>query len=282
MAGEFPIDPSLDELGRIRALVPLLGNAARPVPLPALDGAWDIDFDARNRSSEVSAKLGVSALLATESRVNRTTAIWDALVGKRAILDSPAPDTVIYETFWGIGLRILLTFRSTDVSLDASIAVVAATAEVHSLEVQYEIRSIGLGPRELAFILRRLPPLGRFDMTSYTVLETARQSLKESLMTGLNDPNAAQRLRPALIKMAATPFTNELDEAAEFRFTMQGIAAGLGLAATLARASGNAGAGAWKSIRPKSVDKIYRDLVGGEGPPDSKARTTARQWLNPS
>jgi len=275
VASEFPIDPSLDELGRIRALVPVLGDAARPVPLPALDGAWDIDFDARNRTSEISAKLGVSALLATESRINRTTAIWDALVGKRAILGTPEPDTVIYETFWGIGLRILLTFRSTEVSADASIAVVAATAEYRSLDVQYEIRSLGLGPRELAFILRRLPPLGRFDMTSYTVLETARQSLKASLMSALNQPDTARRLRPAIIKMAATPFTGELDEAAEYRFTMQGIAAGLGLADTLARQTKTQ----WTTIRPDQVRAIYRELVGGDGAPSTKAKTAARQWL---
>ncbi|MFV8754636.1 hypothetical protein ACNOYE_29165 [Nannocystaceae bacterium ST9] len=278
MASEFPIDPSLDEQGRIRALVPLLGDAARPVPLPALDGAWDIDFDARNRTSEISAKLGVSALLATESRVNRTTAIWDALVGKRAIVDTPEPDTVIYETFWGIGLRILLTYRSTDVGLDASIAVVAATAEYRSLDVQYEIRSLGLGAKELAFILRRLPPLGRFDMTSYTVLETARQSLKDSLLAALAQPDAAKRLRPAIIKMAAAPFTGELEEAAEYRFTMQGIAAGLRLNETLARKT----ASAWKAVRQDEIRKIYRELVGSDGPPDTKAKTAARNWLSAS
>lgn len=276
MASEFPVDPSLDELGRIRALVPLLGDAARPAPLPELDGAWDIDFDARNRTSEVSAKLGVSALLATETRINRTTAIWDALVGKRAIISEPAPDTVIYETFWGIGLRILLTYRSTDVALDANVAVVAATAEYRSLDVQYEIRSLGLGPRELAFILRRLPPLGRFDMTSYTVLETTRQSLKQSLIAALNEPDTAKRLRPAIVKMSAAPFTSELDEAAEYRFTMQGVAAGLSLSATLARQN----ATTWRSIRPDQVRSIYREVVGGEGPPTSKAKTLARNWLS--
>jgi hypothetical protein len=276
VASEFPVDPSLDELGRIRALVPLLGDAARPVALPELDGAWDIDFDARNRTSEISAKLGVSSLLATETRVNRTTAIWDALVGKRAIIDTPEPDTVIYETFWGIGLRILLTYRSTDVSLDASIAMVAASAEYHSLDVQYEIRSLGLGPKELAFILRRLPPLGRFDMTSYTVLETARQSLKHSLIAALKDPQAARHLRPAIIKMAAAPFTTELDEAAEYRFTMQGIAAGLGLTETLARRTPTT----WATLRADHVRSIYRELVGGDGPPNTKAKTRARSWLS--
>jgi hypothetical protein len=276
VASEFPVDPSLDEHGRIRALVPLLGDSARPVPLPELDGAWDIDFDARNRTSEISAKLGVSALLASETRVNRTTAIWDALIGKRAIIGKPDPDTIIYETFWGIGLRILLTYRSTDVGLDASIAVVAATAEYHSLDVQYEIRSLGLGPKELAFILRRLPPLGRFDMTSYTVLETARQSLKQSLIAALKDPDAAGRLRPAIIKMAAAPFTSELDEAAEYRFTMQAIAAGLRLSETLARRTETT----WHCVRPDHVRGIYRKQVGGDGPPDSKAKTRARNWLS--
>lgn len=275
MASEFPIDPSLDEQGRIRALVPLLGEGARPVPLPPLDGAWDIDFDSRNRTSELSAKLGVSALLATESRVNRTTAIWDALVGKRAILGTPSSDTVIYETFWGIGLRILLTYRSTDVGADASIAVVAASAEYRSLDVQYEIRSLGLGPKELAFILRRLPPLGRFDMTSFTVLETARQSLKQALLGTLTQPDTAKRLRPAIIKMAATPFTGELDEAAEHRFVMQSVAAGMRLSETLGRIQ-TAG---WKTISAKRVEALYRKTVGNEGPPTNKAKLAARGWL---
>jgi hypothetical protein len=275
VSSEFPIDPSLDDRGRLRALVPLLGEGARPVALPPLDGAWDIDFEARSRTSEISAKLGVSALLATESRVNRTTAIWDALVGKRAILGTPEPDTLIYETFWGIGLRILLTFRSTEVGADASIAMVAASAEYRSLDVQYEIRSLGLGPRELAFVLRRLPPLGRFDMTAFTVLETARQSLKQSLLGTLAQPDAATRLRPAIIKMSATPFTGELDEAAEYRFVMQSVAAGMRLSETLGRIQ-TAG---WKTISRKHVEAIYRKLVGGEGPPTNKHKLDARAWL---
>ena len=87
---QYPINPSMDEQGRIRVLIPILGpslgpDAAKPVALPDLGGTWDLDVNARVADTSAYAKLGVSGMLAGQSTLGRKTAVWDSLVGKNAV-----------------------------------------------------------------------------------------------------------------------------------------------------------------------------------------------------
>lgn len=277
---QYPIDPAMDDEGCIRALVPFLGKkSSRPVPLTALDGSWDVDLEARTRSTSWYSKLGVSSIVSAEATLDQKTAVWDALVGKRSVADDATEDTVIYQTFWGIGLRVAITYRSTDFTGSVNVASIAATAEYKRVDVQYEIRSVGLGPIEFADVLSTVPPLGQFDMNAYSQLESVRQKLIDNLQARLkNTDQAARILQPAIVALAEVPFVDELLEAAEYRFTMQSIASGLTLAETLARLDGKT----WRDIKPERVTRIYQEAVGKNKTPTADDKSAARSWLDAS
>lgn len=275
---QYPIDPAMDDEGRIRVLVPFLGeSSSRPVPLASLDGSWDVELDARTASTSWYAKLGVSSIVSTEVTLDQKTAVWDALVGKNSVAAHATDDTVIYQTFWGIGLRVAITYRSTDFNGSINVASIAATAEYKRVDVQYEISSVGLGPMELADVLSTVPPLGQFDMNAYSQLDNVRQKLVESLKARLEHTDEVARiLQPTIVSLAKVPFLDEMTEAAEYRFTMQSIASGLTLAQTLARLDGKT----WSMVEPKRVSHIYKNVVGDHDAPTADARSAARSWLD--
>jgi hypothetical protein len=275
---QYPIDPSMDKDGRIRVLIPLLGpDASRPVALPELGDSWDIDVNARVASTSEYAKLGVGGMLSGQTTLDRKTAVWDALIGKNAVAETGDPATVIYQTFWGVGLRIAIIFHSTEIDASASIASIAASAEYRKVDVQYEITSIGLGPLELADVLSTIPPLGQFDMNAYSMLDSARASLTTSLQARLKEAqNPAELLQPTIVSLKKVPFTDELTEAAEYRFTMQSIASGLTLAQALARLTGDT----WRTVRRDQVQALYKKVAGGDGEPTGRAKEEARKWLS--
>jgi hypothetical protein len=277
---KYPIDPAMDSEGRIRALVPFLGEkSSKPVPLPALDGSWDVEMSSRTASTSWYAKLGVSSIVSGEATLDQKTVVWDALVGKNAVTDLATEDTVIFQTFWGVGLRVAITYRSSDFKGSVNVASIAATAEYKRADVQYEIRSVGLGPAEFADVLSTVPPLGQFDMNAYSQLESVRRTLVDSLKARWeNTDEVARILQPAILSLAVVPFVDELTEAAEYRFTMQCIASDLTLAQTLARLDGKN----WKVITPERVSLIYKQVVGGSDKPTSAAKSAARKWLGTS
>ena len=275
---QFPIDPARDSAGRIRALIPYLGEKASvPVPVPTLGNQWDVETDSRTSSTSAYAKLGVSSIVSTEATLNHRTAVWDALVGRNAVAEDTTADTVIFETFWGIGLRIAITYRDTQIKGETNVASIAATAEYQRVDVQYEIKSVGLGPSELADVLSAIPPLGQFDMNAYNQLNSVRGKLVASLQKKLADiDEAATILQPAIVSLARVPFADELAEAAEYRFAMQSIASGLTREQALARLTGDT----WKNVRPARVKRIYKQVLGDDDKPSAKAKKDARDWLS--
>jgi hypothetical protein len=270
----LPISPSLDNQGRLVALVPLLGAAnATPVALPPLDGTWDVQLSVATERTTAFAKLGVSAVFSSTGSGETTTMVWDALIGKNAVGSNPS--AVIFSTFWGVGLRIGLTYKAVDILANVDAAVVAAESEFHSRDVQYEIHAIGLGPKQLATVLRTIPPLGKFDMTSYALLDGLRQTLKSALLDELQTDQATRdRLQPLMVGLSASPFVDDLDDAACYRFVMLQIASGHSLAATLQNA------GPWKRISIERVKQLFTELAGGTGVPSDGAKQDASDWLN--
>jgi hypothetical protein len=227
-------------------------------------------------STSAAAQLGVSAVFSAATTVNSATLIWDAMVGKDAVLEDPTPNSVIHQTFWGVGLRVALTYLTTDISAAASAAVVAANAEFKSVDVQYEIHAIGLGPAELARILRTLPPLGKFDLSTFAQLEDVRTALKDALMKRLpksGDPKSV--LRPVVVSLSASPFSDAIDDAAAYRFTMQCLESGLTLAETLAYLPKSG----WTTVQAPRVTEIYKSVAGTVETPTPAVRAEARAWL---
>jgi hypothetical protein len=277
MAFEFPVDPTLDQEGRLQALVPLLPTpeSARPVELKPLDGVWDFDFNSRSGSTGAYAQLGVSSAFTSNSSMESRTLVWDALIGKRVPLENPTPSSVIFETFWGVGLRVVVTFKTVDSTADVNIGTLAAKAEYKGVDVQYEVHSMGLGTADLATLLRKVPPLNGFDMTTYSLLDEVRGTLVKQLGNVLSGDlvEARKKLRPALVKLSLSPFTDDFDEAATYRFTLERIEAGLTLPQMLEQL------GSWKNVTEAGCTKVFRELAGASDVPDESARTKARDWL---
>lgn len=276
----LPVDPALGrENGKawLLALEPLLGrDGSAPVAQPPVDGAWDFEFEAHSLATSVSIDLGVSAVFKGSTAVNSTTLIWNALVGKRAVLDDPTPTSVIYETFWGIGLRVAITFVSTDIKTDTDVAMVAASAEFKSSDVQYEIHAIGLGAKDLATVLKTLPPLGRFDLDTFSLLEDVRSKLKDTLLSHLHaSGDAASLLRPVQVAISASPFHDTVDEAAAYHVVMVCLANGLDLSRTRQERAAR-----WATVDASRVDAAYRAVAGGDGPPTSDVKKRAAAWLD--
>lgn len=284
MPVEFPVAPQLDAKGRLLSLAQLLGDAAKPVPLHGRERSYDLNMEGRTESASVLAQLGVASVFESKASFNSKIAVWDAQIGFWSVLDEPGPADVIYETFWGFGIRVHIVFHALEINANVSIPTVAATAEFKGAKVQYRITAAGLGPVELAATLRELPPVGRFDMTAYAKLVIMRNHLRAAMLERIkqlaNDESALQQtLQPTLIRMAASPFPEFLDEAAAYRFTMQSIEAGQDLRSTLHRLDSTAG-GHWNRT---FVERIFRQEIGHEvGPtvrPSDEQRARAREWL---
>ncbi len=273
----LPVDPTLDEQRRLRVLVPILGEkSSYPVPPPALDGTWDLEMGVDAISVSASVDLGVSAAFKGATSVNRKTLVWNALIGKRAVLDNPTADSAIFETFWGVGLRVVISFVTTEISTDVDVAVVAASADFKSSDVQYEVHAVGLGPSYLAKALREVPPLGRFDLNTYWNLDGLRQYLAESLVKELpQSGDATATLYPLRVSVSTNPFQDVVNEAAVYRFVMMCVAAGLDLAGTQAHRQSSV----WKTLDARRVDSVFQTVTGGTGKPTPAALKKASNWL---
>lgn len=256
-----------------------------PVPITLDDlgdgKSWDFDLDVRSASTSVYAKLGVSAVVSSQAAWDSTTASWEMMVGVRQPIElSKLPENrVIYETFWGIGLRVLLTAKTTEVGLDVNTGMVAAQAEYGSASVQYEARGIGLGPDVLADLLESVPPFGTFDLETQAALAKVRETLKKVIREQLrNDENTLARLQPVLVKLLpqSSPQRDDLGDAAVYNFSMRKIAAGLSYDDAIKNSRG------FVLPKPEVIRPIYLKLAGVDDPtkpPTAAAKNHARDWL---
>jgi len=226
----------------------------------------------------LASALGVAGVFNADVTADSVVASWEALVGKRAFMTNPPAtgNALISETFWGVGLRIRLSYRASQVGTNLSVAMLAAKAEVKAADVSYQIHSLGLGPTQMAEILRGIPLLGGFNMTTYSLLEDLRDALTKALLKQLDTTDATrQLLRPAVVTLSASPFPKVLDEAAAYRLCMQCLAAKLTLAQSLAFRAKEG----WNSVTDAMLTQVYREECGSDGPPSAVASKRASDWL---
>lgn len=272
-----PVDPGLDDQGRLRALVPILGPAASvPVPRPGPGASWAVERATRIGPTPLYNALGVTRTATREAPWPTRTAVWEALVGQPALRADQPTRSAIRATFWGVGLRVAITFGGVQRDRPVTVADIAAQVDSGRARAHYQIAGLGLGPRELADTLSAIPPLGRFDTRTFEALVDLSDNLVATLQDRLFGTEArVVVLQPALVALTHMPFGDPLADAAEYRFTVQSICAGLTLEQTLDRRDG----AHWRDVRPDRVEAIYRDLVGTAREPDATARKRARTWL---
>lgn len=277
---EFPIAPDLVD-GRLVHLDGIVEPAkAKPVPRPAakLDAngtpIWTTEISARTRNVEVYTKLGVGAAFSGHTTINHNMSVIEGQIGRWATTTDP--NALVIRTFWGVGIRMALTYSAFETDKKITAGFVAAHVESKGLQVSYNIESIGLGNRELALVLRAFPSLQKFDMGTYTKFEQARTKLIDALAERMNKPESMELLQPTIVDLVLDPASDSMSEAAEHRFVMQSIAAGMSLNATLARIGAN---GHWQAIRPEQAEKLYLKHTGDATEPSAEAVSQASNWL---
>ncbi len=277
---EFPINPALQD-GRLVHLVDIVGKPnAFPVPRPAVEvddagkPVWDTETKSRVRSAEVYARLGIGPAFSAHTTVNHSMMVLETQVGLWAFSEDPG--AIVIKTFWGIGLRMALTFTAFEGAADLNIGLLAAHVETSGMRVSYQIESIGLGRKELAGVLREFPVLGKFDIDAHNKLYSVRTKLVAGLIAQLQTPAAAELLQPTIVDLSTAPIADTLQEAAERRFVMQSIAAKLSLQDTLARIGKN---GRWTKVRRAEVQKLYLAHTGGASSPTPAHVSEASNWL---
>jgi hypothetical protein len=262
----IPVDPAMDEKGRIRALVPFLQDKATPVPLGALDGRWDFTTSFSSQSADLFARVGVGTLFGTTGSFMHRAVVYDVLVGKDRLASGEVSDGQIVRTFWGAGLRVAVRYQVFDSKTSLSLGMLAAAVELKAASAQYQVSAFGLGPEELALVLEGVPALGALDLEAFGRLMQATDRMKESIPAALT----AERLRPLILGFAKNlPISETLDEGTNFLWAMRAIASGMSLAA--------AKQNRWASVAEHELERIY--LEHAPNGPDSSARASARAWL---
>lgn len=278
MSDRYPVYPKLDGQS-LSMLIPLIGREkSKVVPIGNYTGNWDTYLETESKSTSVYSKLGIGGVFAAETNFGQTTTSWDAMVGLNSVASQNHADrSCIIETFWGIGIRVILSYSSAEASGNLKAASIAAEAEYRGLSVQYEIQAIGLGPNSLAEILETIPPMGRFDMNSWAIFEQVRTNIVKSLMTDLEDreESALEILKPVVINLAGVSLSDELDEATDYRYTMKKIAEGHSLEETILQIETSG----WTNINESKVRSIYEEVLN-EVSPGNPIREIAQKWLS--
>lgn len=284
----LPVNPARHRTeGWLTALEPWLEKGgAMPVRITVDDlhpGSWDVDIEVRSSSTRVFAKLGVSAIVDSSASWDSSTASLEALVGVRKVLPpaSITDESAIYETLWAVGLRVLLTAKTTEIGLDVNVGTVAAMAEYRSANVQYEIHGIGLGPERLGALLKGFSPFGSYDISTQYALDKARKALVKELKTELKrDADTLARLQPVLVKVAPKKIPEDMQDdfqsGAIYRFAMTKIAAGMSFDAAVAHM------GQFHVLDMERLRTLYLELADVKDPtatPNGPARGRAYDWL---
>lgn len=280
MAEAFPyrVNPALNAQGQLQYLVDLVehDDDAKPVSLPSvLAGGWAPLLIDEELDVTAAAKLGVTPAFQADAAVNRRVMVWDGIVGQYF---SSLTGAFVRRTLWGIGFRTILSYTKIDVAADVNVSIVAAKAEVNSLKVEYEIRSIGLGRHEMAKVLREIPPVGRFGVDIHSKLKSLKLSMTDSLTETLKDPiKAREVLMPIEVELSKPlKFNGPLDEAQAWRFAMKRIAVGQDLNVALQHL---AQAQAWKRVDADLLKTIYHEFLSGQDKPSPSDQARAKAWL---
>lgn len=263
----MPVDPALDERGRLRALVPYLNDGAMPVPLGQVESSWDTLIEASMASAEVFAKIGVGTFFGAEASFMHQGLVFDALVGKNRLRSGDVAQHDIVRTFWGVGVRIVVRYQFFEAQSSVNVGMLAAAVETNAASAQYEVRSLGLGPTHMAMVLEAVPALGRLDMETFGSLMSAVDTLKADLLANAQPSS----LRPAFVGFKRKlPIDDMITDATAFRYVMVAIANGESLARALEKR--------WPSIHETRVRELYAEFAP-QGV-TSEARAKAREWLS--
>ena len=271
-----PTEPDLDDRGRIRSLIPLLGDAATAFPqsAPTFTPTLGVDFDVKYYETTLqgAATLGLGGLFKVSADGFYQVVIMDTVVGiptRREGLITP--DIKIIGTYWGFSVRVAMRVRMLSASADVNVSYLAAAAEVGEAEIQYSVSAVGIDRKIFAKALRGVPLFGKLDYAAFARLQASLDELKLAMAERLT----SHPLVPLGVWLREKPFQRDIfAEGRSVRWAMVKLANRMPLKAVLERAP------AW--VDKECLRRVYHELLGDltDSEVTPEAIEQARQWLN--
>jgi hypothetical protein len=269
-----PVNPGRDEGGRIKSLLPFVG-ARLDDALPYPEALTPEDLAERTTivnffqtSARTAATLGIMDALATSSDYLSEAAVFEILVGTHKIRAGDVTGCFVRETFWGSSIRIVMRVKARDSKASGSFGMLAASVELGSAEVEYEVKSVGgVSTELLAIALEGMPLFGTLDFDAYTRFTAAADDIAQRLMA-----QVSPRAVPVAVKLRYHPAKESTSEAISMRYAMVSIAHLLPLADALRAAP--------QGFEPLVIHEAYQKVLGDTSAPLEAHAEKARSWLN--
>jgi hypothetical protein len=269
-----PVHPARDEKGRLKSLLPFIRkNPDEALPYPhTLD---ELDISERKMlvhffqtSASVASKLGLMSAVSSSRNSLQEAAVFEILVGSHKIRTGNVTGLLVRETFWGSSIRIAMRVKARESSATGGFSVLAASVELGTAQVEYEISSLGaITPLMLATALEGMPLFGTLSFAAYTQFNEAAQKIALTLMAEATLPPV-----PVAVKLDYHPPASSMVEALATRYAMIALAHLKPLEAALHDA-------------PREIDQLvirstYRRILDGAAAPLEIHAEKARSWLN--
>lgn len=269
-----PIDPARDEAGRIKSLFPFVGaRLDDALPYPAALTPADLAerktiVNFFQTSARTAASLGIMDALTTSSDYLSEAAVFEILVGTHKIRSGDVTQCFVRETFWGSSIRIVMRVKALDAKATGGFGMVAASVELQSAQVEYEIKSVGgVSTEMLAIALEGMPLFGTLDFDGYTKFTQAAEDIAQKLMAQATLPPV-----PVAVKLKYHPAKDSTSEALSARYAMVSIAHLTPLEDALKDAP--------RGLEPLVVQETYQKVLAGADALMETHAEKARSWLN--
>lgn len=182
----IPVDPALDEEKRLRALVPLFQDAARPYPDDPPEVTAEVGHEPviryYNTTVQAAVQLGLGDMFKFGADGFCDVTIMDTTIAIPKFRSGVVPSEVkIVGTLWGYTIRVAMKIRSLHVSAGATLGLLAASVELGAAEIQYSVTGLGIDRKLFSAALRKVPLFGKLDYTAYARLQSALVDLSDAL-----------------------------------------------------------------------------------------------------
>ncbi|MDQ1638800.1 MAG: hypothetical protein QOF62_2139 [Pyrinomonadaceae bacterium] len=267
----IPINSLITDDGDLVSLASLRGTLrAQPIQLDEGTAIGDVRVSSQTLSISVAGKLGVGSIFAASVQGNEFGFWLDAMASADSAPVSK-PESVVSQTRWGYGLRILFRARQLDTSVKLNLAILGAAVELGLASASYEVQTIGLGPMALGAILDGISQFGTLRGDTYHDLNT---TVIGNISKLIKDHAAEFVPRPIAVQLRIPVEQDPIPKAHTEVFAMRRVREGLSIKDAVARAGGK--------YDENVIRAVYRKIAPGlqdTKPPSESAKDKAKQWL---
>ncbi|NVB37250.1 hypothetical protein G6O69_36785 [Pseudenhygromyxa sp. WMMC2535] len=251
---EFLIDPG-DPGPTLSYLQKVHGTSIVPV-VPGFTGeiASNIKLKRDQLSVEAAANIGYGGIFEVSSKGSSTLFVLDYMM-RGSVSATSDPAKVLVSAVYGVGFRIALAATKIEGELQASVAGVAAQAQLGMASVRINIDIIGLPKLPPDSVQSSLLGFSEFNAEQLGALNKTIEAVKRYA----EDPANRDQLDPQLIGINAKRVVDDvvLEQSKSIIYALWRIANGSSLSAALAAPDKHNLPG----IQPALVRSTYADVI---------------------